>query len=167
MRNQTLLLLSMVLSQAGCFALMQRPDPNANGQAETQPIVEEEPSGMGPGPSSRSGKPQAGQPSGAGHSGQGRSSGSAPPSPPPAGPVSASIRSQCKKTVKVFYGKDPKFGSGTRSSVSSNSVSSHSFSPGEMFWVVDDSDRGLGSVTPSANAHNIEIGADCASVSLR
>jgi hypothetical protein len=139
---------------------MQRPDPNASGQGSQ---AEEEPAGAaGPsaGPSSRSGSPQSGQ-----------SSAAMPPpggqAPPPAGPVSASIRSQCKKTVKVFYGKDPKFGSGTHSSVSSNSVSSHSFSPGEMFWVTDDSDRGLGSVTPSANAHNIEIGADCASVSLR
>ena len=39
----------------------------------------------------------------------------------PAGPVSVTIRSACSKTVKVFYGDKPKFGSGTYSSISSNS----------------------------------------------
>src|SRR5450432_1393115 len=67
--------------------------------------------------------------------------------PAPEGPVSVTIRSACSKTVKVFYGDKPKFGSGTYSTIDSNSVQSHSFRPGEQLWVVDESENGLGSAT--------------------
>ena len=82
-------------------------------------------------------------------------------------PVSVTIRSKCPKTVKVFYGKDPKFGSGTRSSVSSNSVSSHTFRAGEQFWVVDDNDRGLGNAVASPGTREFEILASCTGIASR
>ena len=89
--------------------------------------------------------------------------GSAPASAPAsaaaqAGPVSVTIRSACSKTVKVFYGDKPKFGSGTYSSISSNSVQSHTFQPGDMFWIVDESENGLGSTSNrlrNARARNL------------
>lgn len=77
------------------------------------------------------------------------------------GPVSVTIRSSCGKTVKVFYGSNPKFGSGTQSSISSNSVQSHSFRVGDMFWVTDESGNGLDSVTVSNRTRGIEIGGSC------
>ena len=80
------------------------------------------------------------------------------------GPVSVTIRSSCPQTVKVFYGNTPKYGSGTNSSISSNSVNSHSFQPGDMFWTVDDSGNGLGSTTISSSTRQIEIGSDCRSM---
>lgn len=83
------------------------------------------------------------------------------------GPVSVTIRSSCPNTVKVFYGSKPKYGSGTTSSISSNSVNSHTFQPGDMMWTVDDSDNGLGSVTVSGSIHEIQIGSDCRSISGR
>jgi hypothetical protein len=85
----------------------------------------------------------------------------------PAGPVSVTIRSACSKQVKVFYGEKPKFGSGTYSSIDSNSVQSHSFRPGEMLWVVDESQNGLGSATISANTRELEITSSCSGVSAR
>ncbi len=77
------------------------------------------------------------------------------------------IRSSCRDTVRVFYGDKPKYGSGTTSSISSNSVNSHSFMPGDMFWIVDQSDNGLDSVTLGPGISTIEINSDCRSISTR
>jgi hypothetical protein len=85
----------------------------------------------------------------------------------PAGPVSVTIRSACSKTVKVFYGDKPKFGSGTYSSIDSNSVQSHSFKPGEMLWIVDESENGLGSATISAGTRELEVGSSCTNIASR
>jgi hypothetical protein len=85
----------------------------------------------------------------------------------PAGPVSVTIRSACSKTVKVFYGDKPKFGSGTYSSIESNSVQSHSFKPGEMLWIVDESENGLGSATIAAGTRELEVGSSCTTIASR
>ena len=89
------------------------------------------------------------------------------PAPAAAGPVSVTIRSACSKTVPVFYGDKPKYGSGTTSSVSSNSVSSHTFQVGDMMWVLDESGNGAGSVTISESTRNIEINSSCGGLSAR
>jgi hypothetical protein len=81
------------------------------------------------------------------------------------GPVSVTIRSRCGSTVRVFYGDKPKFGSGTTSSISSNSVQSHSFRAGDMMWVIDDHDKGLGSVTISSGTRELEV--NCGGISAR
>ena len=83
------------------------------------------------------------------------------------GPVSVTIRSSCSKTVAVFYGDKPKYGSGTTSSVSTNSVSSHSFRVGDMFWVLDDGGNGVDSVTISPSTRNLEIDGSCTRISGR
>ncbi len=105
----------------------------------------------------------------------GTSTSTAPSSPssesssPASGPsvVSVNIRSSCDKTVKVFFGEKPKFGSGTYSSASSNSVSSHSFKPGELFWIVDDGENGLASVTVKDGTREIEILGSCHELAAR
>jgi hypothetical protein len=78
--------------------------------------------------------------------------------------VSVSLRSSCAKTVKVFFGQKPKYGSGKTSSISSNSVSSYSMKPGDMIWVVDDSDNGLSSVTISSSTREVKINSNCTSI---
>jgi len=83
------------------------------------------------------------------------------------GPVSVTIRSSCPKTVPVFYGNKPKYGSGTSSSVSTNSVSSHSFREGDMFWVTDASGNGLDGFTVTRDTRTIEIDASCSRLSGR
>lgn len=92
---------------------------------------------------------------------------SAPPQPAAPTIVSVTIRSACSKTVRVFYGDKPKFGSGTTSSISSNSVQSKSMKPGEMIWVVDEQDNPLGGVSISEGTRTVEIGSDCNSIRPR
>jgi len=84
-----------------------------------------------------------------------------PGASPSSSSVSVTIRSSCPRTVKVFYGDTPKYGSGTTSSVSSNSVSSHTFRVGDMMWVLDDRGEGASSVTISASTRTIEITSGC------
>jgi hypothetical protein len=83
------------------------------------------------------------------------------------GPVSVTIRSSCGRTVPVFYGQKPKFGSGTQSSISTNSVQSHSFRPGDMFWVTDASGNGLDGVTVTERTRTLEIDSSCSRISER
>lgn len=85
----------------------------------------------------------------------------------PQGPVSVTLRNSCKQTVKVFFGDKPKFGSGTYSSLSSNSVSSHSFAVGDMMWIVDDAENGLSSTSVSASTREIEVLDGCTGLRVR
>ncbi|MGH1339965.1 MAG: hypothetical protein ACRBN8_00325 [Nannocystales bacterium] len=85
--------------------------------------------------------------------------------PAPPKPVSVTLRNTCSETVKIFFGDKPKFGSGTYSSLSSNTSTSHSFMPGDMFWIVDDSQNGVSSFTVADGTRKIEIGSGCASLS--
>lgn len=83
------------------------------------------------------------------------------PSSAPAGPVSVTLRSDCAKTVNVFFGKKPKFGSGTYSTIESNSVSNHSFQPGDMMWIVDGDQNGIASATVSPTTSEIDVTSSC------
>lgn len=87
----------------------------------------------------------------------------------PSGPstVSVDIKSSCDKTVKVFFGDKPKFGSGTYSTASSNSRSSHTFKPGEQFWIVDESENGLANVSVAEGTREIEILGSCTALAQR
>lgn len=87
----------------------------------------------------------------------------AAPAPPP-GPVSVTLRNSCKETVNVFFGDKPKFGSGRYSTMSSNSSTSSSFMPGDMFWIVDGSQNGVSSVTVAEGMREIEIVDGCTSL---
>lgn len=95
---------------------------------------------------------------GAGSSG---SSGSAPSS------VSITLRNTCPSTVKLFFGDKPGFGSGKYSSASSNTSTNMSFRPGDMIWIVDDSQKGVSSTTISASTRTIEITSSCTSLSSK
>jgi hypothetical protein len=95
------------------------------------------------------------------------SRGASPSSSSSSSTVSVTIRSSCSRTVAVFYGDKPKYGSGTTSSVSSNSVSSHTFRVGDMMWVLDNGGNGAGSVTISPSTRTIEILSSCTGMSSR
>jgi hypothetical protein len=81
--------------------------------------------------------------------------------PEPVRPVSVTIRNTCSETVKLFFGDKPKFGSGRYSSIGSNTSTSHSFMPGDMLWIVDDSQEGLSSVTVAEGMRSIEVQGSC------
>jgi len=88
------------------------------------------------------------------------------PAEAPPRPVSVTIRNGCGETVKLFFGDKPKFGSGRYSSIGGNTSTSHSFMPGDMLWIVDDSQEGLSSVTVSQGARTIEVADGCAGLRI-
>lgn len=83
------------------------------------------------------------------------SSESAPPpgssssSSAPAAPqvISVSLHNDCPSTVKLFLGEKPKFGSGTNTSLGSNTTTSYQMKPGDMIWITDDSENGVSSTS--------------------
>jgi len=77
------------------------------------------------------------------------------------------LRNSCKQTVKVFFGDKPKFGSGRYSSMSSNSLTSATFQPGDMLWIVDDGQNGLSAVTVAEGMREIEILEGCTGMRTR
>lgn len=87
--------------------------------------------------------------------------------PEPPKPVSVTLRNTCSETVKIFFGDKPKFGSGRYSSLSSNSSTSHSFMPGDMFWIVDESQNGVSSVTIAESTRTVEVQSGCTGLSAR
>jgi hypothetical protein len=82
---------------------------------------------------------------------------------PAAGPQldSVTLHNDCKKTVKLFLGEKPKFGSGTSTTIGSNTTQSYSLGVGKMIWIVDDSENGVANYTGQAGSHRIKIPASC------
>ncbi|MEM9459696.1 MAG: hypothetical protein AAGF11_36300 [Myxococcota bacterium] len=99
-------------------------------------------------------------------SGSGRSSGAGGASGGPS-VVSVQLKNNCPSTVKLFFGTKPKFGSGRYSSLSSNTRRSESMKPGDMVWIVDDSQNGISSATVSASTREIEVTRSCTGLSAR
>ena len=95
----------------------------------------------------------------------------ASPAAAPAAPVptTVEVHSDCTKTVSVFYGEKPKFGSGTKSSVSSNSTSSAPRkADGTLtIWLIDDKENGLASVHVEPTTKRVEIDKSCKQITAR
>lgn len=94
---------------------------------------------------------------------------SKPDAQKPSTPTTVEIHSDCSKTVSVFYGEKPKFGSGKKSSVSSNSTSSEGRgSDGTlMVWIIDDHENGVASVKVTPETKRVTIGASCKDISAK
>ena len=81
-------------------------------------------------------------------------------------PTTVEVRSECSKTTPVFYGDgNPKFSSGRKSSISSNSISSEGRkADGTLtIWALDDHENGLGSVKVTPDTKRVTLNRDCAS----
>jgi hypothetical protein len=78
-------------------------------------------------------------------------------------PVTIDIHNDCTDSVPLFLGDKPKFGSGTKTSVSSNSTTSFPRnSDGTLtVWIIDDQENGLASVHVTKRMKKIEIGRSC------
>lgn len=145
-------ILALLTSSSGCF-LFKPASPQTTAPEAGAP------SGAAPsGGDAFAPQPELGAPSSAPASSA---------SAPPPGPVSVTLRNTCKSTVKVFFGDKPKFGSGRYSSMSSNSSTSATFQPGDMFWIVDESENGLSSVTVAEGMREIEILDGCTGMRTR
>lgn len=99
-----------------------------------------------------------------------------PPSTPektpdvkPAPPSSINVRNLCSKTVQLFIGDRPKFGSGTKTSIGGNTGTTFPRKPDGtvMIWIIDDHENGITSVTANADVKNVEIGSSCKDLSAK
>ena len=82
----------------------------------------------------------------------------------PAAPqvVSVTLHNDCDHTVKLFLGDKPKFGSGTSTSLGSNTTTSYQMKPGDMIWITDDSENGLSSTSiAGGSSQRIVITSGC------
>lgn len=83
----------------------------------------------------------------------------------PAAPqvVSVTLHNDCDHTVKLFLGDKPKFGSGTSTSLGSNTTTSYQMKPGDMIWITDDSENGLSSTSigGGGGSQRINITSSC------
>ena len=77
------------------------------------------------------------------------------------------MRSACAHSVKVFYGKEPKFGSGRSGTISGNSTQGVSMNEGDMLWITDDHENGISNFVASAGSHELEISSSCTSFVVR
>lgn len=73
---------------------------------------------------------------------------------------SLELKNNCAKTVRLFLGQKPKFGSGTSTTLGSNTISSYSGRDGDMIWIVDEHDNGLSSLSPSGR-QRMQITSSC------
>lgn len=88
----------------------------------------------------------------------------ATPAAAPAAPqvVSVTLHNDCDHTVKLFLGDKPKFGSGTSTSLGSNTTTSYQMKPGDMIWITDDSENGLSSTSiAGGSSQRIVITSGC------
>jgi hypothetical protein len=84
-------------------------------------------------------------------------------------PTSVEIHSDCTKTTPVFYGDKPKFGSGTKSSIGSNTTTSASRkSDGSLtVWIIDEQENGIASVHVGPTTKRVEIDRSCRQITAR
>jgi hypothetical protein len=76
------------------------------------------------------------------------------------GPVSVRLYNACSETVKLFFGDDPRFGSGTSSQISPNTSTSYSMREGAMIWIVIDG-QPAASYSASPGNRDIQITRSC------
>lgn len=79
------------------------------------------------------------------------------------------IHSDCTKTTPVFYGEKPKFGSGTKSSIGSNTTTSASRkSDGTLtVWIIDEQENPIASVHVGPTTRRVEIDRSCRQITAR
>ena len=80
---------------------------------------------------------------------------------------SMSLKNECRQTVKLFIGDKPKYGSGTSTSVSSNSINSYSGMGPKTYWIVDSSGNGLSSYTARPGSNSVRILPSCTGFASR
>ncbi len=84
-------------------------------------------------------------------------------------PTTVELHSDCTKTTPIFYGEKPKFGSGTRSSIGSNTTTSAPRkSDGSLtIWIIDEQENGIASVHVDPTTKHVEIDRSCRQITAR
>jgi len=78
-------------------------------------------------------------------------------------PITIDVHNDCTDSVPLFLGDKPKFGSGTKTSVSSNSTTTFPRNNDGTLtvWIIDEQENGLASVHVTKRMKKIEIGRSC------
>jgi hypothetical protein len=143
--------LALAVPQIGCFFL--QPNGRYTGAGPSSPAS--------PDPAAE-GKPAAA--AGAGNVPTPAAAQQA--APKPMIPISVEVRSECGKTVPVFYGDGkPGFSSGRKSSISSNSISSEGRKPDGTLtiWLLDEHDDGTVNVHVTPDTRRVIVDHSCTS----
>ncbi|MFO0588147.1 MAG: hypothetical protein U0441_11435 [Polyangiaceae bacterium] len=149
---------ALAISCLGCFFVPKGYNPYGGGTSGGGSSMQSGSSGASNAGSSNAGSSNAGS-SNAGQSNQ--------PQPAPEFiPSSLEMHSDCGKTLPLFLGEKPKFGSGTKTSIGSNTTTTFPRHPdGTMtVWIIDDSENGITSAFADKKTRRIEVGGDCKSL---
>ncbi|MCA9588883.1 MAG: hypothetical protein KC657_26385 [Myxococcales bacterium] len=151
MRRLALVLFTLPL--VNCV-MLQRPAGDPQSAPETNAAALE------PTPSSPSTAGGAMSPAPAPH---------ASPAPAAHVPTTVQIHSDCPKTTPIFYGDKPKFGSGTKSSIGSNTTTSapRKADGSLTVWIIDEHENGVANVRVDASTKRVEIDRSCKNISAR
>ena len=86
-----------------------------------------------------------------------------------AGParVLVTLTNRCSQTVRVCFGEHPKFRCDPAAPLPGNLVTSYTFEPGDLIWVIDTANNGLASTSISAGTREVEITSACTGLSAR
>lgn len=71
------------------------------------------------------------------------------------------LKNRCRRTVRLFIGRKPRFSSGRNTSLGGNTVTSYSGSAPQTIWIVGSSGRGIGSYALGAGSHQLVITRSC------
>lgn len=75
--------------------------------------------------------------------------------------VSFSIKNQCRRSVYIFIGTKPKYGSGTKSKLSSNSISSRTATVGDQLCIVTERGDAIACRSVSRGMGRVNIAPSC------
>jgi hypothetical protein len=78
-------------------------------------------------------------------------------------PIAIEIHNDCTDSVPLFLGDKPKFGSGTKTSMSSSSTTTFPRNADGTLtiWIIDDQENGLASVHVNKRMKKVVIGRSC------
>jgi hypothetical protein len=84
-------------------------------------------------------------------------------------PTNVEVHSDCPQTLPLFIGEKPKFGSGTKTSIGSNTTTTfpRKADGTAMIWIIDEQENGVASVDVTPQTKRVEIGRDCKAISAR
>jgi len=77
------------------------------------------------------------------------------------GSYSLRLKNRCRRTVRLFIGRKPRFSSGRNTRLGGNTVTSYSGSAPQTIWIVGSSGRGLSSYALGAGRHELVITRSC------
>jgi len=77
------------------------------------------------------------------------------------GRYSLRLKNRCRRTVRLFIGRKPRFSSGRNTTLGSNTISSYSGSAPQTLWIVGSSGRGISSYALSSGSHQLVITRSC------